>query len=352
MLDTTGSMGAFVSAITDEFGTFAADVVSFAPRVSFGVATFDDYNFGAFGSGLDKPFFNLQQQTTDSARVQTTLDTEVAIHGGGDWAESAFEALHQALTGNGYDQDCDGAYDGADDVRPLIANVGDAFGGGVTGIYDALTPGGGDEGGMGYREGSRRIIVFGTDAPMRDPDGADGSPGGCPFDAGSVAVTETAIVQGVMVVPIAVNSGASDQMTDLCDATGSLADVDGDGVLNPAIVVWNSAEGGPALRRDLVDTLQSAYQNTVWGEVVVNVVSDPGGRFVSSSPSSRFRHCGERHTHDRDRPSRRPPRDPRRNHTRRPARGTHDLRQVGRVTPRPEGLMRKPAADGVGMQQP
>jgi hypothetical protein len=77
-------------------------------------------------------------------------------------------------------------------------------------------------------------------------------------------------------------------MTDLCDATGSLADVDGDGVLNPAIVVWNSAEGGPALRRDLVDTLQSAYQNTVWGEVVVNVVSDPGGRFVSSSPSSRL----------------------------------------------------------------
>ena len=39
------------------------------------------------------------------------------------------EALYQALSGAGYDMNCDGVYDAETDVLPFIASAADPFGG-------------------------------------------------------------------------------------------------------------------------------------------------------------------------------------------------------------------------------
>ena len=47
-------------------------------------------------------------------------------------------------------------------------------------------------GGVGFRDEALKIIVYGTDAPMRDPDSGYPSPGGCPHDATHALVVDAA----------------------------------------------------------------------------------------------------------------------------------------------------------------
>src|SRR5204862_145958 len=103
-----------------------------------GVATFDDYAFGAYGSSYygDRPFQLQMAQTADSASAQSTIEG-LPIHGGSDGPESAFEGLYQALTGAGYDLDCDGALDPKYDVLPSRASATEPFAGAAGETYDA-----------------------------------------------------------------------------------------------------------------------------------------------------------------------------------------------------------------------
>ena len=115
--------------VKNSFGDIADEAAELIPDLTFGVISFDDYNFGTMGAGADKPYHPRQQQTTDLALVQTALDGLYA-GGGWDWPESTVEALYQAATGAGYDQNCNGTCDPAAATlcrAPFGRHVGNRF---------------------------------------------------------------------------------------------------------------------------------------------------------------------------------------------------------------------------------
>ncbi len=243
VIDTSGSMGSTAIAVADQFGDISAELDLLHPDLSYGVASYEDYGYSLYGDpGYgDRPFRLMTPQTTDISIVQAALDS-LFVRYGGDEPESTFEALQQALTGHGWDQNCDGAYDATRDVRPSIAHPADAFGGGVAG--SPMTFDAGTGGGMGFREGALPIIVYATDSPIRDPSSGYGAPPGCPGAAtlGSVA-TEIAGLEA-MVIGVAVEDGyggsPNAQMADLATATG----------MDPAsVLTWS---GSSAQLRDLL----------------------------------------------------------------------------------------------------
>jgi hypothetical protein len=289
LLDTTCSMGGVVDATTEAFGGIAGDVAAFAPDLTFGVATYDDYNDAGFGSGLDKPFILLTQQTSDASRAQSALDS-IALHGGADGPESTHEALFQTLTGTGYDQDCDGAPDIEDDVPAFIASPSDPFGGSAPSARVDGIAGTGEIGGVGYRDGTLRFIAYATDNELRDPADGYASPGGCPADATSDDVVAAAADVGAKFVGVYASSFAPTaraQMVDLAERTGSVGDVDGDGDLEPAVIDFVGADAAD-LRTWLVAGLRSLLppEADFEGTLELVVVDDPDGIVAGVSPAS------------------------------------------------------------------
>ncbi len=240
VLDTTCSMALTLNDMASNF----SDVVSgiSIPNIAYGVASFDDFATGDFGNaGTDLPFILEQQITTDTSAVQSALSS-LSLHDGADAPESSMEALYQAATGVGHDLDCDGNLDTSTDVPPFIAGAGDAFGGGVSGTYDAGTPGGGNIGGVGFRSGSVPIIAYATDNNMRDPDNGYAVPSACPTPAGEsdVAAALNAISAKLIAVEASffgfpLPGGPTAQMEDLAALTGSEADLDGNGTPDPLV---------------------------------------------------------------------------------------------------------------------
>jgi len=258
------------------------------PDLTFGVAQYDDYNFGGYGTGEDKPFILLQQQTSDDGAAQRALDT-MPLHSGSDWQESTYEALYQAASGKGYDQNCDGDYDSEDDVRPLISTAAgdDAFRGMVMGTWDELTPGTGSLGGMAFRADASKVIVYATDAPPRDPD-LHGAPGGCAFDATEDDAVAALNTLDANVIGVGVNMSASsdgyDQMTDLALQTDSFFDLDSDGLLEPAVFTWSSSDA--VFRATVTDAIISNLESTEYDSVSLVVVDDPTGAVLGITPSA------------------------------------------------------------------
>ncbi len=235
ILDETGSMQGTLDSVKDNFGDVVGAVASLIPDLTFGVSSYDDYNFGNMGSGSDKPFHPRQQQTSDVAAAQSALNNLYA-GGGWDWPESTIEALYQAATGFGYDQDCDDNFDGEDDVAPFQSFVGDAFGGTVAGRYDSSVPGTGTLGGNGYREGAVPILVYATDATVRNafppygegPNGSSDIPG-C-IDANTAMLNAAMGSINAKAIGITARTNdASSAMTEVAQFTDSWLDLDGDG---------------------------------------------------------------------------------------------------------------------------
>ena len=224
--------------VSTNFGQVVSGIT--IPDISFGVAGFDDYPYGTFGlpSFGDKPFYLTQQVTTDTAAVQSAL-AALTLHNGADLPESTMEALYQAATGRGYDQNCDNSYDSALEVPPFLPSASgptmDAFAGSVSGIYDPTVPGTGDIGGVGFRANSVPIIVYASDAELRDPLAGYGVPPICGDPAGTNEVVSALAGLGAQIIGIGTDATPVPQMTDLAAATGSLADLDGDGTPDPLV---------------------------------------------------------------------------------------------------------------------
>jgi hypothetical protein len=286
LLDTTCSMSSTATSLAMGFETVAGDLAASYPDLTFGLGTFDDYNYGTFGSGLDKPFILRQQQTDDTARLAGVL-AGIEIHSGADGPESGHEALVQAATGQGYDQGCDGAFESRDDVRPFLSSPLDAFAGLELGAGDLS--GLGTVGGMGFREGVLPIFVLATDNELRDPGAGYDSPGGCLFDATSPdAVAAMAALDGRF-IGIAANMWGEQgriQMETLAEETGTFADMDGDLVSLPAVFEWL---GSPAELVDLlVRGIDAVLADESFDKVTVEVAEDPHGVVVALSPSEFF----------------------------------------------------------------
>ena len=214
-------------------------------------------------------------QATDTAARETSLHPPPADHGqhrcragglsgvpihfGGDGPESGMEALYQGANGSGYDQNCNGIYDSATDVKPFLSSADDAFIGAGGQSYNSTDSGGGFIGGFGFRDYALPVMVYATDNYLRDPEDGYGTPGGCPIDAGASDVIDAINELGGYAVGISTSSWGGSlpgpQMEMLAEATGSLADTDGDGVADDLLVFeWSSSSA--AFRSTVVDAIE------------------------------------------------------------------------------------------------
>ncbi len=290
LLDTTCSMSGTLNGMSAEFSRIVSELASTLPDAQYGVATYDDYNYGSYGSSGDKPFILVQQVTSNTGTVQSAL-SGLSVHNGNDGPESGMEALYQSLTGAGYDQNCDGRYTSNTDVKPFTASGGDPFGG--SGGQGSNGTGTGTVGGFGFRDYALPIIVYATDNYLRDPDSTDrsynGTPGGCPIDAGKNDVVTEANNLGALLIGINVQSWGStlpvSQMNDLASRTNSLADTDGDGAVDDKLVFsWSGSSG--SLRTTIVNAIQDAVSSVQFDSVSLVVDGDANGFVSSIEPES------------------------------------------------------------------
>ncbi|MEN9785727.1 MAG: hypothetical protein RLZZ299_991 [Pseudomonadota bacterium] len=283
LLDTTQSMQTLVSAVADELDAIAVELSSEALDVRFGVATYEDYPVVPFGTpGVDLPFVLRAPVTDDLPAVRAALDA-VVIHQGQDAPEASLEALAQALGGRGWDLACDGAYDPRTDVPPFAPSADDAFGGTAPGAG----PGEPDaRGGFGFGPGRIPVVLYATNYELRDADDPRyDSPGGCPRDAGMTDVVAEAAALGARLVGVGVNVAETSvthaQMRRLAQATGSVADLDGDGTTEPAALRWSGSSA--TFRAEVVRGVRDVLAAMRWAQVVLEV-EDPQGVVIDVQP--------------------------------------------------------------------
>ncbi len=288
IIDTTCSMGGTITAVASEFNTMVGELEALLPDAGYGVSGHDDYAYGSMGSpGSDKPFYLLQQVTTDTTLVQTGFST-LTTHSGADGPESGTEAIYQAASGAGYDQDCDGNYDSSTDVVPFVADAADPFGGSGGSEYVSTTPDGGTLGGMGFREYSLPVIVLAGDNYLRDPESSNPSynstPGGCPIDAGMSDARTAFTDLGAYFVGVSVNGTTGyPQMVQFATDIGSLADLDGDGVADePVVETWSGSS--TEFRTTIVDAITQLVSGVRFERVDLSVTGDVYGFVQSIEP--------------------------------------------------------------------
>ncbi len=292
ILDETCSMTGTLDDVTNNFEQVVAEVGALIPDLTFGVASFDDYNYGEMGSGTDKPYHARQQQTSDLALAQQAL-ASLTADGGDDWSESTIEALYQAASGLGYDQNCDGSFDPATDVLPFTPFPGDAFGGAAPGTASGTVQGTGTKGGNGFREGAVPILVYATDATMRNalppygegPRGSVPSPG-CSTDA--VPPMLEAALDAIDAKAIGVAAGTTDAvpaMQQVAQFTDSFLDLNADGATSTdELMVYNST--GYDIVSQVVTGIEEFTSNVTYD--LSMEVEDPTGAVANVSPAAYF----------------------------------------------------------------
>lgn len=247
----------------------------------WGVARFVDYNHGSMGGGADLPFVLVKALADDPNAADRALEG-VVTSGGLDAPEAGMEALRQALTGVGYDQGCDGSFDGDDDVPVFAPNPTDVFGG--TGPAAVSGPTAGALGGVGFRSGAVHVLLYVTDNLLRDPDAGMATPGGCPDDAGALDVVAAASALDAWLVAGKAwdyGMGMDAQMDGLATATGSLGDLDGDGVDEPLVIDMDFSNVDPSVWTGRVDTALAGIAAATGADGLLTgvstSVSDPDG---------------------------------------------------------------------------
>lgn len=151
-VDTTYSMNDEINNLKSGLSTIMSQTRSRVADAAFGVAKWEDFNGGDFGSGSDMPWTLLQTPTTNTSTAQTGVN-KLTLGNGEDVPESGYESLYQLATGNGtswsksYECNCDtwGNCDTCTTNYTVPANH--------TGI-----------GGVAFRRGSVPIALHITDA--------------------------------------------------------------------------------------------------------------------------------------------------------------------------------------------
>jgi hypothetical protein len=292
LIDTTGSMSEVAEAMAQQFGGIVNDLSLSIPDGAYGYGTYEDYNYEGMGLNDDLPFVLRQQVTTDQVPVQMALDATSTGNGGWwHYEESTMEALFQALTGHGYDQNGDGELNAGTDVPPFISSAGDVFSGSAAGTQDPSTVGGGQSGGFGFRDGSLPVVVYATDAILRDPDAGFSVPGS--NAAGSEDVVNEVANLGARLIGIGVDSPmtgpvteqALGQMEALAIATDSLYDPDGLGsATDPLVFHWTGSSA--TFQETIVDAIEGLLDGVEYQTVTAQVVGLPSGFTAAVSPSS------------------------------------------------------------------
>ncbi len=289
VFDTTCSMGGPIFAL--DVPDIAASTTS-AGDARWSFSSYQDYAYGSMGADTDHPFRLGVQMTDDLRAVEAAIVATGRIKSGADAPESGMEAIRQALTGVGYDQDCDGRFDAVGDVPPFVSSSDDLFAGTTAGTYDPTVAGSGELGGVGFRAEGQAVVVVVTDNYMRDPDSTDrtlnSTPGGCADDAGASAVVAAATERNAWIVGILVNGTlAQAQFEALADASGFRVDADRDGRADDAPVYnTNEADLNATIAAALDDVAVAAALMTPGSDLTIAVAEDPYGVVAAVRPSS------------------------------------------------------------------
>jgi hypothetical protein len=221
--------------------------------------------------------------TSDIGAIQSTL-LSTPLHYGVDGPESGMEALYQAASGAGYDQNCNGSYDASTDVPPFQATASDLFSGAIE-SYSSSSAGGGTIGGFGFRDFALPIIFYVTDNQMRDSEAGYGTPGGCPLDAGHTDVISAVNDIGARLIGMGVGGASAGQMNSLADGTSSYADTDGDGAVDDRLVFsWSSSSSG--FRTTIVNAIQDLVHSVEFDTVEMVAPDDIWGFVRTIDPMS------------------------------------------------------------------
>ncbi|MFT4625475.1 MAG: hypothetical protein ACI8PZ_004143 [Myxococcota bacterium] len=226
------------------------------------------------------PFRLEQQQTTSLDRVARALEGLRYPYAADD-ASTAFEAVFQAASGVGFDDNCDDAFEVLQDVLPFRATPSDAFGGITPGKNDPSTPGTGDRGGMGFREGAFPLLVIVSHRELLER-----PHGGCANKASNTDAAVAMAEIGAKVVGIAGDvwlghRETEAQLRDFAILTDSYFDLDGDGVREPAVVTWDGSE--EAFDKAFIDGIVLLVGNATF-DVVRLHLEDPEGVIVLVAP--------------------------------------------------------------------
>jgi len=286
LLDTTCSMSDTANALAGEFSEIVTSLALTFPDAQYGFATFDDYAYGGYGElGVDMPHILRMQITSSTSQVQTQM-ARVPIHNGVDGIASILESIYQSASGQGYDQNCDTVYRSTTDVRPFLASEDDPFGGLGGQAYDASVPGGGDIGGMGFRDLALPIIVYASDTWMRDAEAGYGVPHGCPQDATTSDTVAAVQDLGARLLAVCTGGGVCrDQMEALAVQVGSLADLDGGGVADdPLVIDWTGTDA--EFREQLVSAIEDLVNSINFETVALEVVGDEWGFVTGLEPEA------------------------------------------------------------------
>jgi hypothetical protein len=290
LLDETGSMQGTLDDVANNFSSVAGQINALIPDLTFGVASFDDYNFGEMGEPGDLPYKKRMQQTNDLGAAQSAL-AALEAGGGEDWSESTVEALYQAATGFGYDQGCDGIFHPDTDVMPSSTAALNAFGAGGATNYDPTVPGTGSLGGNGFREGAVPILVYTTDATVRNalppygegPKGAT-PPAGCAQDA-AAPMLEAALAD-IDAKAIGVAANTTDPITAMemiATWTDSWVDLNGDGTQQQdELMVYTSTDS--TIVTQVVDAIEQFTSNVTYDLTLTT--TDPTETIVSVTPAA------------------------------------------------------------------
>lgn len=138
LVDTTGDMeGAIANLKSTILTTLTTTLLDHNPNTAFGVAAFQDFPTAPFGSMTDQPYQLLTPVTTNFNAVVVGINSLQSPNGSGsDSLESGHEALYQLATGAGTLQ-------GGANVP--ASNIG-------------------------FREGSKRVVIVITSADFHSPD--------------------------------------------------------------------------------------------------------------------------------------------------------------------------------------
>ncbi len=271
----------------------AAELFSRLPDSTFGFGVYDDYksdgdNWQATGG---HPYELEVQQTTDESLVSAAAITAAMTYGGDDKG-SSYEAIFQAMSGQGFDMDCDGAYDTSYDVKPFIAEPSDAFLGAVPGSNDPSVEGTGTLPGTGWREASVKIIIVGADNDIRDerqgddvPEETCDEPAGFEHAVSSIADHDGRFL-GINVYEYQSSDHTlQEQLEELAEATGSYIDKDGDGT-NDDLAVISGSWDWPAAT-EVVDAVEDLIAEQSL-DLNLEVGEDAKGWITEIGPETEF----------------------------------------------------------------
>ena len=285
LIDVTTSMTTAAPAAAADLLTMARTLTAELYDPHVGVGVFSEFSAYPMSSGGGDVPFRLEQQLTGDLDQAWAALKDISIIWGGnvDWPEASIEAIHQAVTGDGYDLDCDGAYDSSTDVLPFLSSKSDPFAGKGGQAFDSTDDSTGDVGGMGFRASSVPILLLVTDADMRDPEAGYAVPGGCPGEAGMSDVIDELSDLGAYFIGLSVSGDlAVAQMTEICEATGSYGDT-GKGKTGP--LVFSYTPGDTDFLDQLVAIIAELGSGFEIDQMWPEVVDDPLGFVTEIGPA-------------------------------------------------------------------